>query len=208
MTSVGGSEATAGPEPLTGGLEPTPGNQPQPDHAGSAGQAYHAGQVGSAGYPGYAPYPAVEPDRLTRIINRIQARAPRWAAPVAVLGCIAAAVGYTLFADPTRSAPDAAPTCLLKLTTGLDCPGCGGTRAFWYVLNGDLPAAARHHLLFVFVLPFLLYLYVAWAIGQTTRWRPPQLRFSPRTIGMVLAVWMAFSVLRNLPWAPFDWFYV
>lgn len=192
MTSVGESETATG-----SGTDPAyPG---QPVHPGYA--SYPAGE-------GYASYPAVEPDRLTRLINRLQARTPRWAAPVAVLGCIAAAVGYTIFTDPTRSAPDAAPTCLLKLTTGLDCPGCGGTRAFWYVLNGDLPAAARHHLLFVFVLPFLLYLYVAWAIAQTTRWRPPQLQFGPRAIGLFLAAWMAFSVLRNLPWAPFDWFYV
>lgn len=188
MTSVGGSETDRA-------AHPDPGYAAYPDPGAHPGH-------------GHPAYPVVEPDRLTRFVNRLHARAPRWAAPVAVLGCVAAAIGYTVFTDPTRSAPDAAPTCLLKLTTGLDCPGCGGTRAFWYVLNGDLPAAARHHLLFVFVLPFLLYLYAAWAIAQTTRWRPPQLRFSPRTIGLFLAAWMAFSVLRNLPWAPFDWFYV
>lgn len=192
------------PEIATKENDAHPGH-PHPGHA-------HPGDP-HLGHPhpdqsAYAAYSALEPDRLTRFVNRLHARAPRWAAPVAVLGCIAAAVGYTLFTDPTRSAPDAAPTCLLKLMTGLDCPGCGGTRAFWYVLNGDLPAAARHHLLFVFVLPFLLYLFAAWAIAQTTRWRPPQLRVSPRTIGLVLAAWMIFSVARNLPWAPFDWFYV
>lgn len=200
MTSVGEPETAAGPAP-TASPEQWQSHPGYPSHPDSADHP---------GYP-YAAYPyppAVEPDRFTRFVNRLHARSPRWAAPVAILGCIAAAIGYTLFTDPTRSAPDAAPTCLLKLTTGLDCPGCGGTRAFWYVLNGDLPAAARHHLLFVFVLPFLLYLYVAWAIAQTTRWRPPQLRFSPRAIGLFLGAWMAFSVLRNLPWAPFDWFYV
>jgi hypothetical protein len=121
---------------------------------------------------------------------------------------MAAAVGYTLLADPTRSSADAAPTYLLKLTTGLDCPGCGGTRAFWYVLHGDLPAAARHHLVFVFVLPFLLYLYVAWAAQQMFGWRLPQLRVTPTTVGAVLSVWMVFSVVRNLPWTPFTSLYV
>ncbi len=66
--------------------------------------------------------------------------------------------------QPDRSADaDAAPSCLLKLTTGFTCPGCGGTRAAWYLLHGDLGAAARHHLLFVFAVPFLIYMYVAWA---------------------------------------------
>nr|MDT0657106.1 DUF2752 domain-containing protein [Micromonospora sp. DSM 115978] len=153
-------------------------------------------------------YQYPEPDRLTRFVNRVQARAPRWAAPVAVLGCAAAAIGYTLYTDPTRSAPDALSTCVVKLTTGLDCPGCGGTRAFWYVLNGDLPAAARHHIMFVFVLPFLAYLYLAWAGRHLFGWKLPQLRVTPTMLGVFLGGWLVFSVLRNLPWVPFTWFYV
>ncbi|MEV4757583.1 DUF2752 domain-containing protein [Micromonospora sp. NPDC049559] len=166
-----------------------------------AGQYYYP----PAGGP-YYQY--AEPDRLTRFVNRLNARLPRWAAPVAALGCMAAGVGYTLLADPTRTSPDAMPTCLLKLTTGLDCPGCGGTRALWYVLHGDLPAAARHHVVFVFALPFLIYLYVAWALSHTFGWRLPQLRVTPKVVGVFLAVWLTFSVLRNLPWAPFTWLYV
>ncbi|MFC3505123.1 DUF2752 domain-containing protein [Micromonospora krabiensis] len=162
------------------------------------------------GWPAGAPpvYPTPEPDRLTRFVVRLYDRSPRWAVPLAAVGCVAAGIGYALISDPTRSDPDAAPTCLLKLTTGLDCPGCGGTRALWYVLHGDLPAAARHHFLFVFVLPFLAYLFVAWAGRQAFGWRLPELRISSKVIGGFLAVWLAFSVLRNLPWAPFTSLYV
>lgn len=177
----------------------------------SAGQARYA----ASGYPsaagvgyGAVGYPPVERDRLTRFVLRLHARAPRWAVPVAALGCIGAAMGYTLLSNPTTSAPDALPTCLLKLTTGLDCPGCGGTRAMWYLLHGDVPAAARHHLVWVFVLPFLLYLYVSWAAERIWGRRLPQLRISPRTLGVTLAAWAVFSVARNLPWAPFTAFYV
>ena len=155
-----------------------------------------------------------QPDRITRFFDRIAARSPRWLAPVAVLGCLAGAVGYTVWADPTRSAPDAAPTCLLKLTTGLDCPGCGGTRAFWYLLHGDLPAAARHHIVFVFAVPFLLYLYVAWAGKQLFGWRLPQLtawtdhdRCLPRCLDGLLgaaqpALGAVHLVLRLTPVVP------
>lgn len=153
-------------------------------------------------------YVMPEPDRFTRFIMRLYGRLPRWAAPVAVLGCVAGAAGYTMISDPTDSGAEALPTCVLKLMTGLDCPGCGGTRAFWYVLHGDLGAAARHHLLFVFALPFLLYLYVAWAVRHMFDRRLPQLTLSPKMLVGFLVAWLVFSIARNLPWAPFTWFYV
>ncbi|MFK3980315.1 DUF2752 domain-containing protein [Micromonospora sp. NPDC050397] len=192
MTSAGG--------PTTPSVEHAPVPPPHPGDP-----AY---PVAYRGYPDEPVYEVARPDRITRFFDWISARSPRWLAPVAVLGCLGGAVGYTLYADPTRSAPDAESTCLLKLTTGLDCPGCGGTRAFWYLLHGDLPAAARHHVLFVFAVPFLVYLYVAWASKQLFGWRLPRLSVGPVTIGVFLAAWLTFSVLRNLPWEPFTWFYV
>ncbi|MGW4499610.1 DUF2752 domain-containing protein [Micromonospora sp. NPDC004336] len=210
VTSVDGPAPQ--PHPQGGGVDAPPEGFPVPP-AGSPVPpegGWPAGQVPphpASPYP-VPPYPVAEPDRLTRFVVRLYDRSPRWAVPLAALGCVAAGIGYALLSDPTRSAPDAAPTCLLKLTTGLDCPGCGGTRALWYVLHGDLPAAARHHFLFVFALPFLAYLFVAWAGKQAFGWRLPELRVSSRAIGVFLAAWLAFSVLRNLPWAPFTSLYV
>ncbi|WP_025619204.1 DUF2752 domain-containing protein [Salinispora cortesiana] len=220
VTSVDGPQrrAAAAPDapPLPdGAVRPSDGAVGSFDRAGgasdaAAGQRTVAAAPAPDGWPVAAVpvYPAPQPDRLTRFVLRLQERSPRWAAPLAALGCVGAGIGYTLMIDPTRSAPDAAPTCLLKLTTGLDCPGCGGTRALWYLLHADLPAAARHHLLLVFALPFLAYLFVAWAGRQAFGWRLPQLRISNKLIGVFLAAWLAFSVVRNLPWAPFTALYV
>ncbi|WP_258397718.1 DUF2752 domain-containing protein [Micromonospora noduli] len=178
--------------------------------AGPGPAGFGPGGSGPEGWPTTPPggYPAPEPDRLTRFVLRLYERSPRWAVPLAAVGCVAVGMSYALLSNPTYADPDAAPTCLLKLTTGLDCPGCGGTRALWYVLHGDLPAAARHHFLFVFALPFLAYLFVAWAGNQAFGWRLPELRISSKVIGGFLAAWLAFSVLRNLPWAPFTSLYV
>jgi len=154
------------------------------------------------------PSAPVAPDRLTRLVDRLQARAPRWAAPLAVLACIGGAAGFTLVTDPAAGSADATPSCLVKLTTGLDCPGCGGTRAAWYLMHGEVGAAARHHLIFVFAVPFLLYFYVAWSARVVFGRRLPQLRITPTAIGVFLGAWLLFAVLRNLPWAPFSWFYV
>jgi len=145
---------------------------------------------------------------MTSFADRVRFRSPVWAAPAALLVCMAGAVAYTEVTHPTEAAAGAAPTCLLKFTTGFVCPGCGGTRAAWYLLHGDVPAAARHHALFVFAVPFLLYMYVAWAGRRVFGWKLPQLVLSPKVIGTFLAVWGVWSVLRNLPWAPFTWFYV
>ena len=152
---------------------------------GPAAAPWPAGGAGPEGRPTTPPggYQAPEPDRFTRFVLRLYERSPRWAVPLAALGCVAVGMGYALISDPTHADPDAAPTCLLKLTTGLDCPGCGGTRALWYLLHGDLPAAARHHFLFVFALPFLAYLFVAWAGNQAFGWRLPELRISSKVIG-------------------------
>jgi hypothetical protein len=170
---------------------------PEPDAAPAAAQ-------GDAPYVFVAP----PPGRFTGFVQRQWARSPRWLAPAAILACFAGATGYVLISDPTDGAADAVPTCFVKLTTGFDCPGCGGTRAFFYLLHGNLPAAARHHLLFVFAVPFLIYMYVAWAGRRTFGTRLPSLRLPPLAIGLFLGAWLVFSVARNLPWEPFTWLYV
>jgi hypothetical protein len=175
---------------------------PEPD--------YPEGALLTDGLPpnGYPVYPPPQQDRATRFVQRLWTGSPVWAAPAALLVCMAGAAGYTLAADPTVVGADATPTCLLKYTTGFVCPGCGGTRAAWYLLHGDLPSAARHHAVFVFVLPFLLWMYFAWAARRLFGWQVPQLQLSPLVIGGFLGAWGVWSVLRNLPWSPFTMFFV
>lgn len=205
------------PQPAPGVVHPVPvgavSTSSGPTGLAAAGEAPAnpaLGGSGPVGWPTPAPdgYAELKPDRITRFVLRLYERSPRWAVPLAAVGCVAIGMGYALLSNPTHAAPDAAPTCLLKLTTGLDCPGCGGTRALWYVLHADLPAAARHHFLFVFALPFLAYLFVAWAGNQAFGWRLPELRLSSKVIVGFMGAWLAFSVLRNLPWAPFTSLYV
>jgi hypothetical protein len=154
--------------------------------------------------------PALVPqsDRFTLWASRMYARQPGWFGPLAVLACIGGAIGYTIVTHPTQTDAGMPPSCLVKMTTGFDCPGCGGTRAAWYLLHGDVPAAARHHLLFVFAVPFLLYGYIAWAGSRAFGWKLPQISLGPKAIGWFLGVWAVFSILRNLPFAPFTVFYV
>jgi hypothetical protein len=51
-------------------------------------------------------------------------------------------------------------------------------------------------------------MYVAWAARRLFKLKLPQLTISPRVMVGFMIVWGAWSVLRNLPWAPFTAFYV
>ncbi|AGL20299.1 DUF2752 domain-containing protein [Actinoplanes sp. N902-109] len=161
-----------------------------------------------APYAGYPDLPEARSDRFARFLQTKWHRSPLWVAPAAMLVCMGGAVGYTLATHPASADAGAAPTCLLKYTTGFVCPGCGGTRAAWFLLHGDIPDAARHHALFVFAVPFLIYMYVAWSLKRVFGWDVPQLNPSPAVLGTFMAAWGVFSVLRNLPWAPFTSLYV
>ncbi|HEX5598381.1 MAG TPA: DUF2752 domain-containing protein [Micromonosporaceae bacterium] len=130
-------------------------------------------------------------------------------APLSLLLPAAAAVWYVLAFNPTDTIPDPAGPCLWHMTFNMAGPTCGGTRMVWYLLHGDLVQAARHHLMALIAVPLVLYGYVWWVAKVTfrrrlPRWRPPA--------GLQIAYFAAFLlyavVLRNLPWPPFDWFYV
>lgn len=82
---------------------------------------------------------------------------------------------------------------------GIYCPGCGGLRAVNDLTNGQVGAAASSNLLFVVLLPFLVFLLGRWALD---RWTGREREVDERRVGRVLlglaAVALVFTVLRNL----------
>ncbi len=47
--------------------------------------------------------------------------------------------------------------CPMKMATGLDCPGCGMTRAAGLLVHGEIAASLKMH-------PFVLFYAIAWLI--------------------------------------------
>ncbi|HZE39040.1 MAG TPA: DUF2752 domain-containing protein, partial [Stackebrandtia sp.] len=146
--------------------------------------------------------------RIGRLFEYLR-HSPAWVAPAALLTCFAAAAATVLVTDPTD---DVGPTnCAFKMVTGFDCPGCGGTRAFYYLLRGNLPEAARNHAIALFAAPFIAWLYITWALRRMfpkLRDRIPRFRITPIMATWFLAAWGAFWIIRNLPWPPFTHLYV
>lgn len=132
----------------------------------------------------------VPPPRLAEVRR---ARGGRWL--VIALGAMA--VGAALFVfDPARHR--FFPLCLFHAVTGLNCPGCGGTRAVHHLLHGDVAAALRCNALVVLALPAgaLAALALALKPSGASRWRQRAARWLPWAL---VAVATVFGVVRNLP---------
>lgn len=95
--------------------------------------------------------------------------------------------------------------CNFHDVTGWQCPGCGGQRAFYYLLHGEIVSALRHNVLIIIILPFLLYSY--FVLGQIYLVGNKQfaryLNFKPWHAYAFIALLFIFLVLRNIPALPF-----
>lgn len=91
------------------------------------------------------------------------------------------------------------PACPIYQFLGIDCPGCGATRALAALLHAHLHAALQLNALFVLLLPFAL----AFAFESYRRaLRPGPFRWPQPpapALYATLAATAIFTVARNLP---------
>lgn len=112
---------------------------------------------------------------------------------------VAAAGSTALVATVDPNQPGHYPTCPILLVSGFWCPGCGGLRAAYDLLHGDVAdALARNPLIFVAVPVVLMFLtnLTARALGikhVTVQQVRPWMLYS------VLVALLVYGVLRNLP---------
>lgn len=87
--------------------------------------------------------------------------------------------------------------CIFRTVTGLECPGCGITRAILFLLQGNIRAAvtcnAGLSLALPLLVPYLLVVFVRWITGKPSRGK----FFT--VIGIALIVYLLiWGVIRNV----------
>jgi hypothetical protein len=126
--------------------------------------------------------------------------ASRWqriAGPVYTIGGLGLVTLALHVRDPHASGSwGYCPSALL----GIYCPGCGGLRAVNDLTDGRFGAAASSNLLFIVVLPILVFLLGRWAwerwTGYVRQPDPRRVRLFVTSLGVAAVV---FVVLRNIP---------
>lgn len=95
--------------------------------------------------------------------------------------------------------------CFFHTTTGLWCPGCGGQRAFNFLLHGHFLKSLRYNIILPFALFIVGYLYYivveGWILGNKTANSKLHL---PASFAINFLIFLVvYTVIRNIPSPPF-----
>lgn len=95
--------------------------------------------------------------------------------------------------------------CTFHQLTGLQCPGCGGQRAFHFLLHGKLLTALHYNILIVLAVPLLSCLY--YSIVQAYILKNKKYINHPfwgtKFVLIMLTILVLFFIVRNIPIYPF-----
>ena len=86
--------------------------------------------------------------------------------------------------------------CMTKRIANIDCPGCGGQRAFHQLLHGNFIEAGKLNIFIYFFAPLLAYIFFSFAL------KPfnvifPDIDISPKGLLTILLLFIIFTVFRN-----------
>ena len=113
------------------------------------------------------------------------------------IAIVAAAGVWVLYTFPP-AAYGFYPRCPFFLLTGLQCPGCGSTRALHQLLHGRIEEAFRFNPML-----FLLIAVALCAVPSVLRGRHPQFLLKPWFAWTAFFVLSGYWIVRNTPLWPF-----
>ena len=116
------------------------------------------------------------------------------------LSLIAGAV-YLFIFEPGRTG--FFPLCPFRQLTGLQCPGCGTTRALHELVHGQFAAAFRLNPLLLIASPFLVWAFLRYSVIALQGGMPRKNMLPAPYIYTIFFVVVSFWIFRNTPYYPF-----
>jgi len=114
---------------------------------------------------------------------------------IAIVAMTAMVVTAVIWAYDPTSGDFPFPRCPVKTLTGLDCPGCGSTRALHAMLHGHPKEALGYNAGLVVGIPLIAVAFVAERLGSD---RVRRILLSPGAAAVVLALALGWMIIRNL----------
>lgn len=97
------------------------------------------------------------------------------------------------------------PESPFRTLTGLYCPGCGTLRGLHQLLHGHLITAFGLNPLMVISLPFLICSYINYGFETFKGKAWLEIFVPPQWIWFILQAIIAYWIVRNIPFSPFNW---
>lgn len=89
------------------------------------------------------------------------------------------------------------PICVFHAFTGLQCPGCGGTRALYQLLHLHIGQALQYNALVTVLAPVAVAWFVFWYASVVFRGYSPSLRISRPVAVCLYLIALFFAAARN-----------
>lgn len=99
---------------------------------------------------------------------------------------------------PVPSVDGGDPSCIMRLLTGLPCPGCGMTRSWVHLAHGDVATAFEYNLFGPLAMAAAAGL-VVYTVVALVRRQPTQRLFdqlNPKILMVLMGLWLSYSVVR------------
>lgn len=114
-------------------------------------------------------------------------------------------IAYLYFEHYANSGDIWSKQCSFHQLTDMECPGCGGQRAFYHLLHGNILTALQYNALLIIGLPFFIYIYFLLCKVYIIRDKEilKRVNLPPYTGYIVIAILLIFFILRNIPVWPF-----
>lgn len=99
---------------------------------------------------------------------------------------------------PVPSVDSGEPTCILRILTGLPCPGCGMTRSWVHLAHGDVAAAFEYNLFGPLAMATAAGLVVYTAVALVRRQPTERLfdQLNPKVLMVLMGLWLGYSAIR------------